>query len=480
MLHGIIDIDRNSPVSLSEQIYRQIRFAVRDGKLKTGQRLTSSRNFARQLNVSRNVVSLAYDLLKAEAIITVKNGAAPIISKPEDPVKNRTSSGAQVKRLSAPTLSKRGQALCIDPRAGLKSSHHGHLAPGEPALDIFPTESWARCLRRVSRTVSPAAYLYQNVSGQPELQSVLAEHLLDMRGIRTAPGNILITTTTQASITLISQCLTDPGEAVFLENPGYLGARGSFQSAGLKSLALPVNRKGASLPRSMPAQQAKLIYLTPSHQFPLGHTLSLSRRLDFIDYARRENALILEDDYDSEFLFSGRPVAAMQALAPDCVIYMGTFSKTMLPGLRLAYMVVPPELSARLSQAIRNMGMMASVPIQLAMRDFITSGHYRAHIRHIRHIYKHRGETLFAGLKEALGETVKLTPPTGGVQLSVQFMDMRDDKTLASRLQAQGVNVTALSSTYLKQPKSGLIIGFADAKPENIERSITAIKKVLA
>ncbi len=477
MLQGIVDIDRSSSISLSEQIYRQVRLAVRDGKFDTGQRLPSSRLFSRQLNVSRNVVSLAYDLLKAEAIIDVQAGSVPTIAA------HTELSGSEALRSRigtlGPTLSNRGQELCINPRAGWRSRTHGILAPGEPAFDLFPSEIWARTLRRVTRQAVSSNYHYQNVAGLPEFTSVLIEHLTEMRGVSASPEQILVTTSTQASLMLASLCLANPGDTALIENPGYLGARGSFQSAGLKIDLLAVDDKGAIFPSETTAPAAKVIYLTPSHQFPTGYTLSLSRRLSFIDHARKSGGMILEDDYDSEFLFAGRPVAAMQGLAPDSVIYMGTFSKSMMPGLRLAYMVVPENLIPDFKQAIRNFGISASATIQLAMADFMVSGHYRSHLKNIRETYKARGELLANSLKQQLGDDITIIRPNGGVQLAMEFTKPVDDIALATTIHMKGVNAVSLSSNYIENPKSGLVIGFGTATPKNISAGISVIKEAL-
>lgn len=479
MLQGIVDLDRSSRLPLSEQIYRQVCIAVRDGVLKAGRRLPSSRRLAQTLGVSRNTVNTAYDLLKAEMIVDIRVGAAPVIAR-RTPLDGLTET-SPTALTTAKVLSARGNTLCVNPREKLRPYDGGILEPGVPAFDLFPREIWARSLRRVSRLMSQDDMFYKHVAGLPVLRELLAGYLAEERGVKATADQVLVTSSTQASLALLAQCFADPGETAFIEEPGYLGARGAFANAALNVLPLPVDEDGAKPPPAGNKPTPRLIYLTPSHQYPLGYAMPLARRLAFIELARITGAFILEDDYDSEFLFSGRPVASLQGIAagPE-VIYMGTFAKTMLPGIRVAYMVVPPNLSEQISQAIRNMGMMASAPSQAALADFMAAGHYRAHLRKIRLAYQERGLALCNALRARLGNRLDVYLPAGGIQLVARFKNGEDDQTIARALQNRGVGVSALSATYLHRPETGLIIGFSGADTQTIQRGVDAISAVLS
>ncbi len=477
---GILTLDRSGQVSLAEQIYRSFREAVRSGLLVSGTRLPSTRRLAASLDVARNTVNAAYDLLEAEGIITLKTGAAPRITEGLPP---EGSPGTRVAPRIRTELSRRGLAMSANVRGDAWANRHGTLQPGAPALDCFPYEEWARCLRRAARMERSADLQYRNYSGVPALQEPLSRHLAAERGVRTKPEQILITSSTQASLSLLSLALSDPGDEAWLEDPGYLGARTAFEIAGLGIRPLPVDRHGADAER-MPssASAPKLIYVTPSHQYPLGVRMPLRRRLSLLETTRSAGAVILEDDYDSEFLFEGRPVAALYGLADEGqVIYLGTFSKSLLPGLRLAYCVVPSALVELLQQFMRNMGCAASVQIQSALARFMDSGAYQKHLKHIRKVYEERGMLLVRTLRERLGNRVAVDAPSGNVQVAMTFREPVDDAALAKSMHGKGFAVAPLSSYYLgEEAPSGLIIGFADATPKQISEGVDALGTLLS
>ncbi|MEP3046284.1 MAG: PLP-dependent aminotransferase family protein [Roseibium sp.] len=476
---GILGLDRTSSVPLSQQVYRAIRDTVRLGVLKPGIQLPSSRKLARDQNISRNTVNTAYELLRAEGIVEIRLGAAPVIADFVSPITAsiRKSDGQQVRGLS-----KRGQLLAANLRGPNWAYRHGAFQPGAPALDAFPYELWARSLRRAARMVQSPDLLYQNSCGHPELKEVLADYLASERGVRTEPHQILVTSSMQAGLSALAATLADPADTAWIEDPGYLGARTAFHGAGLTIRGMPVDGEGAIADDLLAAGSLpKLIYVTPSHHYPFGRRMSLSRRLSLIETAAEVGATILEDDYDSEFLFEGRPIAALQGLAARGeVIYLGTFSKSLLPGLRVSYLVVPEELVASLANVLRNTGRFANVHAQIALADFITSGHYRAHLKHIRNLYQERGNALVTALKAELGNAVEVEYPTGNVQISLCFNEDRDDHVIAAAMQERGFSVSPLSVCFLSEkPRSGLIIGFAQATEVQIASGVQVLKEIL-
>lgn len=477
---GILTVDRSSDVPLAEQLYRCFREAVREGLLPSGTKLPSTRRLATSLNVARNTVNTAYELLLAEGIISVRTGAAPRIV---DGLPLEGEAGRQRATAPfAPALSKRGGLMSANLRGDGWAFHHEALQPGAPALDSFPFEEWARCLRRAARQERSPDLQYRNYTGVPALREHLVRHLAAERGVRADPEQLLVTSSTQANLSLLAQALADPGDPVWLEEPGYLGARTAFHAAGLSIQSLPTDQDGADVSMvSEGARSPKMIYVTPSHHYPLGSRMPIARRLALLEAARAAGAIVLEDDYDSEFLFSGRPIAALYGLAEEGqVIYLGTFSKSLMPGLRIAYCVVPSALVSPLSQLMRNMGCGANVQVQLALAQFMDGGGYQKHLKQIRQTYRERGDRLVETLHRRLGNRVLVDSPTGNVQVAVRFREVVDDVAIALLMQERGFSVSPLSNTYLGSERStGLIIGFAGATQEQIEAGVEALGSLL-
>lgn len=459
---GLIDIDKAAPVPIPEQIYRAVRSAVQKQLLASGTDLPSSRVLAQRLGVSRNSVNAAYDLLKAECIVTVKRGAPPVVCEGVDLLSKPRLDQAKWYQ---PTLSRRGELQCADYRGSHWAKDGGALQSGAPARDLFPYDMWGRCMRRAVRQLRDESLFYKNADGLPALKQALSAYLASERGVTAQPEQILITSSMQGCLTALASALADPGDPVWIEEPGYLGARSAFLAADLNPVGIPVDQEGCTDPEDGSVPDPKLIYVTPSHQYPLGVRMSLSRRLALIERARRSGALILEDDYDSEFLFDARPVAAMHGLAEKGeVIYLGTFAKSLLPGLRVSCCVVPEGLIAPLQRLIRYNGCVANVHVQAALADFIENGHYRAHLRRIRQVYEERGQAMVRIFRDILGNRISVDPPTGNVQLVLRLQDGVDDTKLASRMQQLGFAVSPVSQCYLDTPAmNGLLVGFADA-----------------
>lgn len=478
MLAGLISIDRSSAVPLPEQVYRALREAIGAGRLAAGARLPSSRALAAALGISRNSVNAAYELLVAEGIVTVRGGSVPKVSAAAGTLSEGEAPAIAARAVA---LSARGRAMSSDPWSRTERRRGGKLEPGTPSLDRFPADDWARTLRRVTRRLRGDVLSYGETRGLPELRRELAAYLTAERGVRATPERILVTPSTQASLTLLANSLADPGEAAWLEDPGYLGARAAFTAAGLDIVPMPVDAEGADPRRVADRRPPRLIYVTPSHQYPFGTRMSLARRAMVLEAARACGGVVLEDDYDSEFLFSGRPLAAMQGLGAEGeVIYLGTFSKSMLPGLRVAYMVVPEHLAAPLTVAQRVSGMLANVTTQAALAEFIASGRYRAHLRRVQQTCEARGRDLASALRQRLGDAADVPDPVGGVQLALRFTGAVDDLAVAARVNALGFSVAALSPYGIDCGLSGLVIGFAGAQEGEAQACAEAVAGAVA
>ncbi|WMT89600.1 PLP-dependent aminotransferase family protein [Pelagibacterium sp. H642] len=473
MLEGLIVIDpAGGP--LPEQIYRAIGAAARSGKLKAGAVLPSSRQLAAGLGISRNSVNAGYELLRADGVVAVRPGAAPRIVTGTD-LERASLSGAGDAR----GLSRRGEAIAVNLRGKRGQRHSGYLEPGAPDEALFPADLWARTLRRVARQKFGDAAIYEALEGLPRLKSVLADYLARQRGVNAGPDQILIVPSTQSGLALAAQCLSDPGDTGLVESPGYFGVRTAFAGAGLVTRALEVDGQGVD-PSGIERSGARLVYVTPSHQYPTGARMPLQRRMDLLQAARRMGAIVLEDDYDSEFLWNGRAIAALQGISDGAeVIYLGTTAKSLLPGLRLAYMVVPKDLAGPLAQAQRNLGLRINIHTQAAFADLIESGALATHLKRIAKTYEERGRLLVETLRERFGADLEVNMPMGGLQVVARFARPRDDGPVAAALAAEGFETPSLSSYCAGEKRSGLIIGFADATPKRVARFADRLEQAL-
>ena len=448
---------------LAVQLYRDLLAAIRAGRA-TG-RLPSSRAAASALGLSRNTVNAAYDLLRAEGAVAIRPGAAPHILPPSEPV------ALSFETQDGPGLSPRGSGWIKDRR---QRGGGGIMAPGHPDEALFPRDEWALNLRRAARHRLGESFAYKDYSGLPRLRQVLARRLTADRGMQVTPDQILITPGSQASLALIALTLADPGDTALIEEPGYAGARAAFRGAGLSLRPLPVDTEGADFGGAPPA---RLAYLTPANQYPMGHRLSLRRRAMALDYARAMDAMLIEDDYDSEFHWQGREIAALQGLAPDRVITLGTAAKALMPALRIGWIAAPPRLAEPLRAAQRNLGLAANLHAQSALAEFMDQGRYRAHLRRIAKVYGERGRMLAAALRAIPG--LDVADPSGGVQLGFRLPDGHETATLAALCKA-GFGTAALSDYCVATPQEGLISGFAEATPERITRFTKILRRVLS
>ncbi|MGI6247424.1 MAG: PLP-dependent aminotransferase family protein [Pseudochelatococcus sp.] len=454
--------------SMPVQIHRDLLAAIRDGRLADGAKLPSSRAAAEGLGVSRSTVNTAYDLLRAEGVLRIRPGAAPEVVAPALPAGSRRDA-------APPGLSRRGASLCKDPRARSYGAGSGAMSPGVPAEAQFPADEWAQALRRAARRTHGELAAYAEPFGHPALRRILAQRLRADRGLRVGPEQILITTGTQAALSLVAQAMTDPGETAAMEDPGYPGARGAFLGAGLHIAPVPTDAEGIRVDRV--PREARLIYVTPSNQYPLGSRLSLARRLALLEHARSRSALILEDDYDSEFLWRGREIAALAAHGQGGeTVYLGSAAKVLMPGLRIGWMAVPEALVEPLRQAQRNLGLLPNLHAQLALADMMETGRYRAHLRRISRAYEALGNALYEALARVEG--IGVEPPDGGVQLALRLRDGTVERLAVEALAARGFRPARLSACSLNATVSGLIVGFADATPALIADFAATLDRV--
>lgn len=467
VISAMIDLNRADEQGLMAQLTSQLRKLIASGRLGKGRALPSSRRLASDLGVSRNTVSYAFEQLAAEGYLAASHGRRPVVTV-DGGERSEGGSAAGVRtgklRLS-PWASKLKQTdWPMSYQAPLKP-----LRPGHGDFREFPNEVWARCLRR---SAVRAARRELGPINRPRLREALAHYLATSRGVRAAADQILILPSAQAALTLIAAALISPGDEVWVEDPGYPGAAAAFRASGARVTGVRLDEQGM---RRMPGLAVpKLIFMTPSHQHPTGRLMSLARRTEFLGASRPGKTWIVEDDYDGEFHYDSRPVPALQGLdAHGRVFYVGTFAKAMTSDIRLGYLVVPPALVGILEIAQRHIGLIASSHIQEALAEFISDGHFLAHLRRMRRLYHARRDHLVEGLERQLGAVLSVEVPSGGIQLVARLKRGSADQAAVKRLVAAGVETRALSSLALGRPRDhGLLLGFAAWRESEISAAV--------
>ncbi len=488
----LLDLDRKSAKPLQVQLFDALRAMVLDGRLQPGMRLPSTRHLAQSLGLGRNTITAAYERLAAEGYVQPARGGGTRVSAvvPDQflTVRPTMSKSQRADPAVAHLLSVRGRVMLNArgrvPALGMPTA----FIAGQPSTEIFPTDLWAKLLAGAARRLRASDLGYGHVAGWPELRQAILAQVGAARHVIASPEQVIVTTGTQASLALAAFILTEPGDTVWMEDPGYLGARGAFTSAGNRIIGVPVDANGLDISRVCPdAGVPKLIYITPSHQFPTGVTLGLTRRLGLLAQASQSGAYILEDDYDSEFRFQGRPLSSLQGLALERqgdqarVIYIGTFAKTLFPALRIGFLIVPKGLGPAFSAAARNFGVLPPIQIQAALADFLASGAYAAHIRRMRLIYKRRQEILLSALHKYFPGQRPVTPPEGGMQLAFSPHISTDYAGLPEKGSARGLTLNLLARLYLDPTgpeTNGLHLGFGSVADEMIEPSVRILAEI--
>jgi len=455
-------------------LHECLRAAIRDGTLAAGTRLLATRALAQELGIARNTVLYAYEQLACEGFVvpdrrgTVVAGIAPA-------PRRRAQDVPQVG------LARRAQNLrAVSGAAGVALP----FTPGVPDLRAFPLAQWRRLLDRAWRGLSSAQLNYGDPAGEPLLRTAIADYLRASRGVVCEPGQVFITDGTQGTLDLCAHACADAGDTAWLEDPGYGGALAALRGAGLAVEGIGVDAEGmAPTARDWTSRPPKLIYTTPSHQYPLGAVMSPARRLALIDGARAAGALIVEDDYDSEFRHEGPPLAAMQGLVPDApVLYCGTFSKTMFPGLRIGFLVAPPGLAPQLAALRAQSSASGRAAEQLALAEFLRSGEFALHLRRMRRLYRQRRDALVAALDLYLGDAVGVEGASAGMHLAVRLpANGPVDTDVVRRAREQGIVVNALSMHAVPggAPCNGLMLGYAQVPVERIDGLVRRLAAII-
>ena len=471
--------------SLYQRLFYCLAEAIREGIMAPNSKLPASRDLALQLNISRNTVLNAYQQLEAQGYIQGFTGRGTWVSDqiPDDYLNAKTKlvKSVSVQAKQHYGLSKRAQQFMGN--VNHRPIQWGAFVPGVPDVTEFPHTLFNKIQARIGQVPDTASLIYSHHGGNEELKRSLCEYLRVSRSVRCEIEQIIITEGTHQSIDLLSRALCDVGDPVWIEDPGYWVIRNILTMNGLAVHAQPVDAQGISPQSDAPIP--KLIFVTPSHQYPLGAHLSLTRRRELLDLARQQQAFIVEDDYDSEFRFTGQPFPSLQGLEEDApVIYLGTFSKTIYPGLRVSYMVVPKHLAPHLKLMLDELHRSGHQLTQRALAKFIDAGHYVAHIRRMRVLYSKRRQYLIELIERYLGaDMIHPFSLEAGLHLVLKLPKHIDDQKIAEQAYHAGLKVKALSLYYSPQhpaPERGLLLGFASVPELEMLNAFYTLRQCLA
>jgi GntR family transcriptional regulator/MocR family aminotransferase len=483
-----VSLQPESPLPLYQQLYDELRAAILSGRLAAGTRLPSTRTLADQLAISRNTVMSAFDQLMAEGYIESGVGDGTYVSRslPDESLtadSHRRNTPLSISK--GRTLSRRGKLLATTAVTATGGQNQHRAFRSGPALVDFPFDIWARLEAHFWRQPPPIALTYGDPAGYKPLRQAISDYLRAARAVRCEPEQVIIVSGSQQALDLTGRVLLDPGDSVWFEDPGYVGARGALIAAGANLLPVPLDDEGLDLDEAIRRSgktAVRMVYVSPSHQYPLGITMSLTRRLALLDWANRAGAWILEDDYDSEYRYASRPLAALQGLDQENrVIYLGTFSKDMFPALRIGYLVAPPDLVDAFISARALADRHSPTPTQAVLAEFILEGHFVRHIRRMRKLYSERQEVLVTAAKHHLDGLLDIPPADAGLYLNGWLPQGISDEDAARKALAHDVEVSPLSA-YCIEPyeRSGLLLGYAAYNEQEIQDGVRRLAQALA
>lgn len=465
-----------SGASLQRQLHQRIRGAILDGRFPSGCRLPGSRALATALGVSRNSVTAVYELLGAEGYIALSRQGTRVSA-----LERPASRPRAARQAPAPEIAQRAARVRA---SAFNAPDDFALRPGVPALARFPLAAWKNSLDRAVRRAGTAGLGYGDPQGEPALRTAIMRHLAVARGVRCEPEHIVITEGAQEALTSCVRLVTNPGDTAWVEDPGYRGAKTAMLCGDLEIIPMRVDDNGLNVPESAwIAHTPRLVYTSPSHQYPTGAVLTAARRLDLISKAQQHGAWIIEDDYDSEYRHSGELVGAMQGLVPHApVFYVGTFSKTLFPSLRLGFLVLPDALASKaaplLSETLRG----GHRYEQLALAEFIESGQFSRHLGRMRRLYKRRQDALRAALKHHLDVPHVVAGGNSGMHLTIRLPDDCVDTRIAEAALAFDMAPMPLSRFALcPQPEdNGLVLGYGNTSESLFVPFVQRLAKLIA
>jgi len=470
----VLAIDRTLSTPVHRQVYSAIREYILDRRLLPRAKLPATRDLAKQLGVGRNTIVAAYDQLLAEGFVEARPGSctrvAELLERPR-------RAGSQRAPSPCSGLSRRGALI-----ASLPQPHRtpGVIAlyPGVPETESFPFSVWARLLARNARKLDDDVVGLHDFAGHPRLRKAIADYLGVARGVVCQPEQVIVVTGAQAALDLSARILIDDGDCAWMEEPGYRGARSALVGCGARLAPLRVSRRGWRLDdEALPTP--RIIYVTPSCQWPFGTVMRMEERLQLLAIAERRNAWILEDDYDGEYRFRGQPAPALRGLdGADRVIYVGTFGKTLFPSLRLGFLVAPQELAPAFGRAVSVSGQFAPPLLQVTVADFIREGYFATHLKRMRRLYATRQGEFVALCRRHLSAWLRIEENDAGMQVMARFVTPIDDCRFAEAALAHGADVQPVSIDYhCDEPEHGLLLGFAALDGAKAEKAVLALRE---
>jgi GntR family transcriptional regulator / MocR family aminotransferase len=479
-----IVLDHHATVPLHQQLYLELRQAILNGRLLPRQKLPSTRAIAQSLGISRTTATQSYDRLQSEGYLDTRTGSGTYVCAqlPDDLMQ---SSSVPVRSLSEPlniSLSHYGKTLAQTPfKLQSEPTLPISFRYGRPALTDFPLKLWRKLLSR--RCCSESSWLdyTTDFQGYLPLRKAIAQYICRYRAVQCDPEQIVITNGTQQGLDLIMRLFIEPYDQMAIEDPGYLSARRIFQSHGANLVPIQVDASGLIVEQLTQFPDLRLVYVTPSHQFPTGATLSLPRRLELLAWAQQTGALILEDDYDSEYRYGDRPIPSLQGLDQShSVIYLGTFSKVLFPALRIGYLVLPPHLITLFAQAKWLSDRQLPMLEQQVLTDFITEGYLESHIRKMRSHYDRCRQVLVQELLTQFGDQVNIFGEKAGIHLMVRLQTQWSDEEIIERAAQAGVGLMSARSQYLDQGgNEEFIFGYGELSETQIQRGIQKLAQAI-
>lgn len=491
----LVVLDSQSNVPLHRQLYEEIRRAILSGRFRSGERVPSTRALSESLGISRATVTLAYEFLLSEGYLQSTTGSGTYVCRqlPETLMrtnlkdgKHRASLETEKPKRSSRRLSKYGSYLKERPWLDYgEDEPEIQFSFGRPDMEQFPFKTWIQIASQIAK--KPELFLLDCPSksqGYLPLRQTIAAHLAKSRAVNCSPAQIIIVNGSQQGIDLVTRTIIDRGDQVGIEDPGYIGAKKAFEVAGAQLVGIPVDGSGVVIEKlkNSATSAMKLLYCTPSHQFPTGVVLPLPRRLELLHWAQRNGTYLIEDDYDSEYRYSGRPVPSMAGLDhSESVIYIGTFSKVMFPALRLGYLVVPTGLIDVFARAKFLADRHSPLFQQQVLNEFIKSGHYERHIRRMRVLYEHRRQVVIAALRKQFDKNVDVLGENAGINILIRIHERMDDDLFIRSARELGVGLVRTKQFYLSEaPAHEFLLNFAALSDEKIEEGVARLAHAAA
>jgi GntR family transcriptional regulator / MocR family aminotransferase len=487
-----IILDEKSKVPLYRQIYNTIRLSILSGEFQSGRQLSASRQLSKQLGISRLTVINAYEQLLAEGYLESRSGAGTFVAEhlPEEFLNTPRLELPKGETEIAPRrlkLSKYGENIRRESRVILRYNAATPPLPfqsGLAAIDEFPFDVWTKLVNKAYRTMARQAFGYGDPAGFAPLREAIASYLKSARAVDCAPEQVIITSGAQHAFDLIGKVFLEPKTKILVENPCYFGVKQAFQTFDAEFVPVPVDADGFNLSAVLKeSKNARLAYVTPSHQFPLGQTMTLARRLQLLEWAKNADAWIIEDDYDSEFRYEGRPLPSLQGLSggdAGRVLYIGTFSKTIFPALKLGCLVVPKDLVGIFTVVRAVSGANSPLIEQATLAEFINEGHFGRHMRRMRRLYENRQQMLVSEIKKHLADILEVENSISGMHVIGWLPDgVKDSAAVekAAQFSIKTASVSALSLT--PNQRNGLILGYTAINEKQIKKGVKQLAKAL-